>query len=58
MWVFFFKVIQIYGLYTFKIGTFWEFPVCLSALGTRHSACEDVGLIPGLAQWIEALVML
>ena len=32
-----------------------EFPLLtwLNGLRTRHSICEDVGLIPGLAQWVK-----
>ena len=30
-----------------------EFPLWLSGLRTRHSVREDVGLIPGLAQWVK-----
>ena len=35
-----------------KKEKFLEFPLCLSALRTQHSVCEDVGLIPGLSQSI------
>ena len=30
-----------------------EFPLQLSRLRTQHSVYEDVGLIPGLTQWIK-----
>ena len=30
-----------------------EFLLCLSGLRTRHHLCEDVGSIPGLAQWVK-----
>ena len=30
-----------------------EFPLRLSGLRTRASVREDVGLIPGLAQWVK-----
>ena len=30
-----------------------EFPLWLSRLRTWHSLCEDVGLIPGLDQWVK-----
>ena len=29
------------------------FPLWLSRLGTQHSVHEDVGLIPGVAQWVK-----
>ena len=29
-----------------------EFLLWLSRLRTRHSVCEDLGLSPGLAQWV------
>ena len=30
-----------------------EFPLWLSGLSTWCYLCEDVGLIPGLAQWVK-----
>ena len=36
----------------------WEFPLWLSRLRNQHSVHEDVGLIPGLAQWIQDLALL
>ena len=30
-----------------------EFPLWLSRLRTRRSLCEDMGSIPGLAQWVK-----
>ena len=30
-----------------------EFQLWLSGLRTRHTICEDAGLIPGLIQWIK-----
>ena len=35
-----------------------EFPLWLSRLGTWHSLCEDVGLIPSFAQWVKDLAVL
>ena len=42
------------------LAAFWlfkmpseEFPLWLSRLRTQHSVHEDVGLIPGLAQWVK-----
>ena len=35
-----------------------EFPLWLSGLGIRHGLCEDVGLIPGLVQWVKDPVLL
>ena len=34
-----------------------EFPLWLRGLRTRPDVCEDVGLIPGLTQWSEDLVL-
>ena len=49
----------------FIFSLFWrrevqdrEFTLGLSGLRTQHSLREDVGSIPGLAQWIEDLVLL
>ena len=36
-----------------KMHTFREFPLWLSGLRTQFSVCEDVGLIPALAQWVK-----
>lgn len=30
-----------------------EFPLWLNSLKTQYTLCEDVGSIPGLAQWIK-----
>ena len=37
----------------FKAELFWKLPLWLSGLKTEHGLREDVGLIPGLAQWVE-----
>ena len=29
-----------------------DIPLWLSGLSTRHSVCEDVDSVPGLAQWV------
>ena len=34
-----------------------EFPLWLSRLRAQHSVYEDVGLIPGLAQWVKDLAL-
>ena len=34
-----------------------EFPLWLSRLRTHHSVCEDVGLIPGLIQWVNDMAL-
>ena len=34
-----------------------EFPLWLSGLRTQYSLCEDVGLIPGIAQWVKDLAL-
>ena len=36
-----------------KISIIQGFPLWLIGLRTRYSVCEDVCLIPGLAQWIK-----
>ena len=36
---------------------FLEFPLWLGGLRTQYSVCEDVGLIHGLPQWVEDLVL-
>ena len=35
----------------------WEFPSWLSRLRTQNYLPEDVGSIPGLAQWVKDLVL-
>lgn len=35
-----------------------EFPLWLSGLRTRHHVYEDVGSIPGLAQWSKNLALM
>ena len=35
-----------------------EFLLWLSGLRTQHDLYEDVGLIPGLTQWVEDLALL
>ena len=35
------------------IKKIWEFPLWLNGLRARHSDYEDVGLIPGPAQWVK-----
>ena len=35
------------------IKFFLEFPLWLSTLRTQCCLCEDLGLIPGLAQWVK-----
>ena len=42
----------------FKISQKMEFPLWLNGLRTWLSVLEDVGLIPGLAQWVKDLVLL
>ena len=32
---------------------YWEFPLWLSGLRHQNSVHEDVGLIPGLTQWVK-----
>ena len=41
-----------------EINIWWESPVWLSELRTRHSAHEDVDSIPGLPQWVKDLALL
>ena len=43
-------------IFCFKILQ-WEFLLWLSRLSPQHCLCEDVGLIPGLAQWIKGLAL-
>ena len=31
--------------------------MCFSGLRTQHCLCEDVGLIPGLVQWVKDLAL-
>ena len=38
---------------TTKIPLSWEFLLWLSGLRTQHGVPADVGLIPGLAQWVK-----
>ena len=45
------------NLYLF-IRMSWEFLLWLSGIRTRHSVYKDVGLIPGLTQWVKDLVLL
>ena len=40
-----------------ELGSFGV-PVWLSRLRIQHSVCEDLGLIPGLTQWIKDLALL
>ena len=35
-----------------------EIPTVTQELRTQHSVCEDVGSVPGLAQWVKDLVFL
>ena len=35
-----------------------EFPLWFNGLRTRHSVHEDVGSIPGLAQWVKVLALI
>ena len=36
-----------------KISSFFEFPLWFGQLITQHSVHEDIGLIPGLPQWVK-----
>ena len=41
-----------------KMEFFEELLLWLSGLRTQHSLCKDMGLIPGLAQWVKDPVLL